>query len=133
MRFMSYEVLWEARGAVKRFWDVVSSEDMIRSVVETEADARFDNLRYVINDFLDVSRIAFSAEDINDISTMDLGASRTNATIKIAVVATLAELVAFAEQYANSDLNVYPTQVFATMDEARAWTAQRSEFRATRW
>lgn len=131
---MSYEVHWEPRGAIKRFWGLVSSHDMIRSVVETEADARFDSLRYVINDCREVTEIAFSSEDVSDVSAMDLGASRTNPAIRIAIVATMAELIAFAEQYANSALNVYPTQIFATMDAARAWVNEpRSEFRSTRW
>jgi hypothetical protein len=130
---MSYEVIWEPRGAIKRFWGTVSSQDMIRSVIETEADARFDRLRYVINDFLAVSLIAFSAADVSEIATMDLGASRTNSAIKIAIVATLAELVEFGRQYADSDLNVYPTKIFATMAAARTWTAEPLGFRATRW
>lgn len=135
---MSYEVHWEPRGAIKRFWGRVSSQDMIRSVVETEADARFDSLRYVINDCREVDQIAFSSEDVSNVSAMDLGASRTNPAIRIAVVATMAELIAFAEQYANSALNVYPTRIFATMEDARAWVNEprgepRSGFRSTRW
>jgi hypothetical protein len=130
---MSYEVLWEPRGAVKRFWGVVSSADMLRSVVETEADPRFDTLRYVINDFLAISHLTFSAEDVSEVATMDLGASRTNPAIKIAIVATMAELIAFAHQYADSDLNVYPTRIFATMGEARAWAEEPGEFLSTRW
>src|SRR6218665_1007469 len=110
-RRMSYEVLWESRGAIKRFWGVVSSQDMLRSVVETEADVRFDRLRYVINDFLAATQIGFSAKDVSDIAAMDLGASRTNAAIKIAVVATMPELLEFARQYASSPLNAYPTRV----------------------
>jgi len=106
---------------------------MIRSVVETEADPRFDNLRHVINDFREVSEIRFGAEEVSEISTMDLGASRTNRAIKIAIVATLAEVIELAKQYADSELNVYPTKIFASMEEARAWLAEPTEFRATRW
>ncbi|MCX2862513.1 hypothetical protein OOZ63_11735 [Paucibacter sp. PLA-PC-4] len=130
---MSYEVVWEPRGALKRFEGVVSSADLIRSVVETEADARFDSLRFVINDFRDVSRIDFDAEDVSEVATIDLGASRTNPSIRIAVVATNAEVIALAEHYANSPLNVYPTQIFATMEAARAWVAEPGEFRSTHW
>lgn len=130
---MSYEVHWEPRGAIKRFWGDVSSNDLIRSVIETEADARFDSLRFVINDFREVSRITFSAEDVGEIAVMDLGASRTNPAIRIAIVAHTAEVVELGHQYANSPLNVYPTQIFATMDEARAWVNGPTDFRPTRW
>lgn len=130
---MSYEVHWESQGAIKRFWGVVSSADMLRSVVETEADARFDTLRFVINDFREVTQITFDSHDVGDIAAIDLGASRTNPAIKIAVVATRADVIELAEQYANSALNVYPTQIFATLDEARTWITEPTGFRATRW
>ena len=130
---MSYEVHWEPQGAVKRFWGVVSSNDVIRSVIETEADARFDSLRFVINDFVAVSQITFDAHDVDDIAAMDLGASRTNPAIRIAIVAVTADVIALAHQYANSPLNVYPTKIFATMDEARAWVAEPRDFLPTRW
>jgi hypothetical protein len=130
---MSYEILWEPQGAVKRFWGLVSSDDMLRSVIESEADARFDSLRFVINDFLAVTQISFDSHVVDDIAVMDMGASKTNAAIKIAIVATAPELVELCRQYAESPLNVYPTEFFATLDEARAWVAEPGDFRATRW
>ena len=130
---MSYEVHWEPHGTVKRFWGVVSSNDVIRSVIDTEADARFDSLRFVINDFREVSQITFDAQDVDEIAVMDLGASKTNPAIKIAIVAITADVIELAHQYANSPLNVYPTKIFATMDEARAWVDEPRDFRPTRW
>ena len=130
---MSYEIHWEPRGAIKRFWGDVSSNDVIRSVVETEADARFDSLRFVINDFREVALITFSAVDVGEIAVMDLGASRTNPAIRIAIVAVAPDLIELGHQYANSPLNVYPTKIFATMDEARAWVSEPTDFRPTRW
>ena len=130
---MSYDVFWEPRGVVKRFEGVVSSADMIRSVVETEADARFDSLRFVINDFRDVSQIEFGVQEVSEVATLDLGASRTNPAIRIAVVATLPEVIAMAEHYANSPLNVYPTRIFASMEAARAWVSEPRGFSGTRW
>ena len=130
---MSYEVFWEPRGVVKRFEGVVSSADLLRSVVETEADARFDSLRFVINDFRDVSQIKFGVQEVSEVATLDLGASRTNPAIRIAVVATLPEVIALAEHYANSPLNVYPTRIFASMEAAQAWVSEPRGFSGTRW
>lgn len=94
---------------------------MLQSVIDTESDPRFDDLRFVINDFLDVQNISISSDDVEYISAVDRAAAVTNSNIRIAVVANRPEIIALADQYANSPMNAYPTRVFATLAEARAW------------
>jgi hypothetical protein len=118
---LSYEIIWEARGVVKRFLGHVTSHDMLQSVVETEMNVRFDDLRYVINDFLGITGISSLPQDVEEISVIDKGASMSNSRIHIAVVATSPEVIALASDYANSPLNVYPTRIFSSLGEARSW------------
>lgn len=120
---MGYTITWGARGAVKHFFGEVTGNDVMRSVVEIERDARFDRLRYVINDLLAATAFSCSLQDVDEIAAIDLAASRTNANILIAAVATMPEIVAAARLYAESTMNVYPTRVFATLEEAWAWIA----------
>jgi hypothetical protein len=108
---LSYEIIWEPRGVVKRFFGHVTSHDMLQSVVETEMNVRFDDLRYVINDFLDITGISSLPQDVEEISVIDKGASMSNSRIHIAL----------ASDYANSPLNVYPTRIFSSLGEARSW------------
>jgi hypothetical protein len=49
---LAYAIAWEAAGVRKRFSGHVTDEEPMRSVVEVESDPRFDDLRYVVNDFL---------------------------------------------------------------------------------
>lgn len=119
---MGYETRWEPpRGVVKRFFGYVSNKELLQSVIDTESDPRFDDLRFVINDFLDVRNISVSRNDVEYISAVDRAAAATNPNIRIAVVANRPEIIALADQYANSPMNAYPTRVFATLVEARAW------------
>lgn len=120
---MSYEIIWERRGVIKRYFGHVTTDDLVQSVVDVEKDARFDSLRYCINDFLGITGISSSPQDIEDISALDKGASFSNPRIMIAVVTTSPEVISLANEYANSALNSYPTKIFSSLDDARSWLA----------
>ncbi len=118
---MAFELVWEPRGVYKRFYGYVTDTELMDSVVTIESDARFDGLRFVINDFLGVEGFAVSEDNILTISAIDNAASRTNPNIKIAVVATDQRVHDLANIYADSPLNAYPTAIFPTPDAARTW------------
>lgn len=118
---MAFEIVWEDRGASKRFFGHVTDEELMQSVVEVEGDPRFDELRYVINDFLGVDSFAVSAANVHTISAIDGAAALTNPNIRIAIVATDAQILALAKLYAASPWNVYPTGIFPDSATARAW------------
>jgi hypothetical protein len=118
---VSYEINWEPRGVVKRYFGCLTGHDLLQAVVDTEADARFDDYRYVINDFLAIEAVDLADADIEQIAAIDKAAARINPNIRIAIVATLPEVLALANQYVDSPLGAYPTRVFARMTDARAW------------
>ncbi len=118
---MAYELLWHTGGVTKRFFDMVTTDDMLLSVYETEADARFENLRYVINDFIDITGCDFETPVAERIAMQDRGAAFANPNIRIAVVTRHPQVIEAAEAYSASPLNVYPTRIFSTMAEARHW------------
>lgn len=118
---MSYEIIWESHGVIKRFVGEVTDLDMMKSVIDTESDARFDDLRYTINDFLAMTGFSFGLSEIDDIAVIDKGASMTNPRIRIAVVTTSPDIVKLATHYATSPMNAYPTKIFTSLADARAW------------
>ena len=120
---MGYELHWEDRGVVKRYFGQVSSEELVAPVVATEADKRFDTLRFVINDFLEAKSVAFTQADIDLIAAHDMGAAATNPNIKVAVVAAQPEVIDLVQRYMQVAVRAYPTSIFSTMAEARAWVA----------
>ena len=120
---MGYELHWEDRGVVKRYFGQVSSEELLAPVVATEADKRFDTLRFVINDFLEAKSVAFTQADIDLIAAHDMGAAATNPNIKVAVVAAQPEVIDLVQRYMQAAVRAYPTSIFSTMAEARAWVA----------
>lgn len=118
---MPYEIVWEPKGAVKRFFGRVSDAEVLQSGLEIECDPRFDNLNFVINDFLACDSFSVSEGTVDEVSAIDNAAALSNPRIRIAVIATLPEIVAAAEQYAASPLNVYMTRIFAGPADARQW------------
>lgn len=118
---MGYEIVWEPGGVVKHFVGYVSGDELMKAGLDTECDQRFDQLSYVINDFLACDGFAVSPGTVDEISAIDNAAAFSNPRIRIAVVATMPEIVAAAEQYAASPMNAYVTRIFSSTADARTW------------
>ena len=118
---MAFEIAWEPRGVCKRYFGYVTDEELLQSLIKVESDHRFDTLRFVINDFLEVESFAVTEDNVLLIAAIDKAASLTNPNIGIAIVATDMQIQALAKLYATSSLNVYPTEIFPSVAEARAW------------
>lgn len=121
---MPYELVWQPSGVVKRFFGWVTGVDLIRSLEQSEADSRFDTLRYVINDFLDIDGIRMETigpDLIEELAAIDHAAAGINPNIQIAIVAKDNNLSTLAQGYIDSDLRSYPTQLFSTLSAAEAW------------
>ena len=117
---MSYEIIWKPGGVIQRFFGYVDDEELMQGVVEIEGSPQFDGLRYVINDFLEVTGISAGTGRVEEIAAINRAASLSNRKIRIAVVATHPKVVALADHYARSPMSVYPTRIFPTIAEGRA-------------
>ena len=54
---MGYEIKWvQPDGVIKRHFGLVTGGELIDAVAKTEGDSRFDTLRYLINDCLELGR-----------------------------------------------------------------------------
>jgi hypothetical protein len=122
-RRMGHEIQWKTGGVVRRFFGHVTGNELLAVVVEIQADERFDSLRYVINDYRDVTGFTLTPEVIDEISAIDGAAAITNPRIRVATVATAPAISAISAQFANSPLNPYLTHFFESMTEAMAWLA----------
>jgi hypothetical protein len=123
---MSYELTWEPRGAIKRFYGRVTGKEFEQATTEIEGDERFDDLRFVIVDFSGVTEFSISDASLDYVAAIENAAALTNPKISVGIVASSPEAIKVAEQYASSRLVVYPTQIFPTQEETRAWLAEAS-------
>jgi len=121
-----FEIVWrQPNGLIKRHFNHVTGREVLDANVLAEADARFDNLHYVINDFLGCTRLTVSPEDIEEIAAIDSAAWGSNPNIRIAIAATHPEVLAAADLYANHQLSTFAIRLFSSMDDACAWLGVR--------
>lgn len=124
---MSYELVWEPQGVTSRYAGVFSRNDLSFSVRRIHGDYRFDDLRFVIHDCLDVESISATFADIDEVAATDKAAALTNPRIVVAFVSTQPSITSLAHRYAYSEMNAYPTRVFPSRLEARSWIAGVSQ------
>ena len=121
---MSFELVWEPKGVVKRYFGRVTGEEVFAAGIQSQGDHRFDQNRYAINDFLDCTEFVIDRKVLDEIAAFAGAAEISNPNIKIAIVATLPTVVAATMEYIGLPLQTYPTRLFATREEARAWIAE---------
>ena len=123
---MSYENIWEKHGVYRKCSGRVTGKEILQAVQEVESDNRFDLIRYVINDFLDVTEVDVSFEEIKLIAAIDNAAALTNPNIKVAQVTINSGIEDLAKFYSDRPgNNRYPSKLFLSLDEAREWVAYR--------
>lgn len=122
---MAFVITWEPpHGAYRKFTGHLGDEELVRSISIAYGDSRFDDLRYVIDDFLDVESYSIQEDTILYIAAMDGAAARSNPDIVVAIVIAESQQKALATLYATSPSNAYPTRIFTDLAEARAWVDQ---------
>ena len=57
---MAYEIIWEPEGVIRQFSGNVSAREFIQSVEQVQGDSRYDEMRYIINDFSAATAAALS-------------------------------------------------------------------------
>jgi hypothetical protein len=118
---MPCETHWKPNGIVKRLVGSVSAAQLLTSIVETQGDPRFDQLRYVIADCLDCADFIFHPSEIDEMAAIGRAGALSNRHIRVAIVATLPAAVDGAVQYASSPLNPFPTRIFRSRVDAEQW------------
>ncbi|MCE9658382.1 MAG: hypothetical protein K8R60_07465 [Burkholderiales bacterium] len=86
------------------------------------SDRRFDDLHYVITNYLEVRAYEITSAATAEIAALHIGPLRTNPRIAIAAVATRPDIVAAIQDFIAQGFIVAPYRVFPALEEARSWT-----------
>ena len=119
---MPYEVIWEGRCAYTRFWGELSAQEYNKAQEVVFADPRFDALRCKISDFLGVTSVSVTEEDVEYLATYNHGPNLTNPNIRFVYVTTDARIIALIRHAAT--LSAYELGIFSTLKEARSWGSE---------
>jgi len=118
---MPYDLTWEPRGVLRRYFGRVTIAERYESFERICADARFDALRYTITESLGTESYEVSEEATEEIAAMHVGPLRTNPRIVIAAVAVDEHIIGAIRHFMSLQFTPQPYRIFGTMAEARAW------------
>jgi hypothetical protein len=123
---MGFEISWEPKGVVKRLFGHVTNDDLQKASAIVQGNARFDDLRYVIIDFLDCTSHSVSDPALLEVAAIDQAAlegkaRHTTRKIRIAILATDSKILDLAKHYADYDLTTVTFGIFFNRSDARVW------------
>lgn len=113
---------WEDHGLVRKFEGVVSLKELAQSDAIVQADARFDEIHFIIDDFRACANVVdIDKELVDELAAIASAAVRFPMVFRHAVVATSPMVLKLAEDFVNSGFINFPDRQFQDMGEARAW------------
>jgi hypothetical protein len=118
---MSFEILWEPHGAIKRFWGHVSGPEFLAAHSAISQDERLDNIRYVINDFTDATSHSISEEQIVTYYVDRQSIAAYMPSIRGAFVAKTPAMTGLSEMINARFATNHRTRVFSSVEDARKW------------
>ena len=126
---MSYELIWENRGVVFQFRDVVTGDELVQSNLDVYSDPKFESIEYELANFSDTVRFEASSEMVRRVAAMDAAASKRNPNIIVAIVASQTVIRGLVNLYRmQSEVagGTWVTEFFETEPEARKWLEKPS-------
>ena len=126
---MSYEIIWQPHGVVKRFWGDVTCSDILDTSKKITADPRFDRLQFIINDLKSIEKIDFDNVVLNEWAAIRIGALIAIPRIRTALIVGNHDTRKVAEfMLMPQRIECEPhSKIFETMEQARVWIAGESE------
>ncbi|MFW2372445.1 MAG: hypothetical protein ACN4GM_04935 [Gammaproteobacteria bacterium] len=122
---MSHQNTWEENGLYRKFSDKISGEEILTSNLAIHGDARFDDIRYVINDFTQVVKFEAAEIDILKIATIDNVGAISNSYLKIAIVATSESVLDWIHQYCKQmQDSPLECKIFESVNDAYGWVSK---------
>ncbi len=120
---MPYRLTWENRGVYRQYVGDVTIAERLASFEAICGDARFDDLRYCITDYLGVQHYEVSDPATIEIAALHVGPALTNPGLRIAAVAVRPDVLAAIRMFIDAGFTEQPYRVFPTLDLARSWLA----------
>jgi len=123
---MGYSMSWGNMTVCIDYTGEIDNEEIISAHFSLNADDRFYACRSLILDISKCNMDKVSVDDLIPIIRTDLGASFTNISLKVAMIATFPENREKAGQYINKCREVeYPWEfeLFNSIDDAHQWLA----------
>lgn len=119
---MPNTLTWKPHYLFRKFTGDVTGEEILKSNFDLQAHPRFAAIKYIVNDFTDVSALLIDTHHTKIYASTDDIISDTKGKFKIAIVVNQEAHVDLAKSYRDSlKNNVYDCEIFETVEDAKKW------------
>ena len=121
---MAHKNIWKDQTLYRVFTDKVSGEEILNSNLKLQGDARFDDIKCIINDFSNITAFEINEDDIEYFVAMDNASALSKSRLKIAIVATDKDLLSFVYLYcAKMEDSPYECRLFDDINSVQEWAS----------
>ena len=119
---MPHTITWESEGLYRKFIGEISGDEILESNFELHIDPNFQNIKYIINDFMEVTGHSVEVVHTKAYALTDDIISNTKGRLKIALVVTQDPLIALANSYREQMIGkLFECEIFHSIEDARKW------------
>ena len=119
---MTYTNTWETKGLYRKFTGVINRDEILESNLKLHIHPDFQKIKYIINDFREVSWHAIENGHMRAYASSDEVIARTKGKLKIAIVVNQDALIDLANSYREQmKEKIFECEIFQTIGEARSW------------
>ena len=121
---MPYRIRWEGHGVYRRFFGVVTLDELHDACEEMCGDVRYEGIRYLISDYLE-ARVdpSVGEPDLKAFAKLESRRFCDSPDTVQALVARDPRIVAYVRYYESLDVSPCCVRDFATVEDARHWIA----------
>ena len=119
---MPHNNTWEPDGLYRKFTGEISGEEILESNFELHVNPNFSNIKYIINDFTEITAHSIEIAHTKIYAKTDDIVSTTKGKLKIALVAAQAEHIDLAHNYREQMKDkLFECEIFNSIEDARNW------------
>jgi len=96
---MLYTNLWQAEDLYRRFFGGISGDEILESNFELHTNPNFKTIKYIINDFIDVTAYSIENSHTKAYASSDAVIANSKGKLNIALVVDQDELIRLAKDY----------------------------------
>lgn len=119
---MPYKNMWESKGLLTKCDGILSCDDIVSFINEMCGYSDYDTIKYRIIDLSSVSETTINLDNLAMIIAHDIGASKINSRLKLALVVNNEDMQALASLYKHrAAVLPWKVEIFTLMNDARQW------------
>ena len=121
---MPHKNTWESEGLYRKFTGEVRGDEILKSNFELHIDPNFQNIKYIINDFTEITSHSIEISHTEVYATTDDIISNTKGKLKIALIVIQPDHIDLAKNYrALMQDKLFECEIFKTIEDARKWVS----------